>query len=90
MNLQQANDYTRKLLKTNWKQWVHEGTMPAETNHSKSANVLKGELSSHCAMCLNLNRCCFIKEKICRNNKHFFYLNKLIKYDIALFLNTFT
>ena len=63
MNLQQANDYTRKLLKTNWKQWVHEGTMPAETNHSKSANVLKGELSSHCAMCLNLNGCCFIKEK---------------------------
>ena len=63
MNLQQANEYTNKLFSTNWVQWVHEGTRPAESNAEKSANVIKGTLSKHCAMCLNLNGCCFVIDK---------------------------
>ncbi len=63
MNLQQANEYTNKLFSTNWVQWVHEGSKPAESNAEKSANALKGTLSKHCAMCLNLNGCCFVIDK---------------------------
>ena len=29
----------------------------------KNENVLMGKLSKHCAICLNLNGCCFVKEK---------------------------
>ena len=43
--------------------WAHKGTKPAESNAEKSANVIKGTLSKHCTMCLNLNGCCFIEEK---------------------------
>ncbi len=60
MNLQQAKDYTTKLFNTNWVKWAHEGTKPAESNLEKSANVLIGTFSKHCAMCLNLNGCCFV------------------------------
>ena len=63
MNLQQANEYTRKLFDTSWVKWVHEGTKPAEINLEKSTNVLIGAISKHCAKCLNLNGCCFVKEK---------------------------
>ena len=60
MNLRQANEYTRRLFDTNWVKWVHEGTNPADTSAEKSVNVLIGTLSKHCAMCLNLNGCCFV------------------------------
>ena len=63
MYLQKANEYTSKLFSTNWVTWVHEGTKPAENNFEKSANALTGSFSKHCAMCLNLNGCCFVKEK---------------------------
>lgn len=42
---------------------MHEGTKPAESNAEKSANVLIGTISKHCAMCLNLNGCCFVVDK---------------------------
>lgn len=63
MNLQQANEYTKRLFSTNWVKWVHEGTNPAENNAEKSTNVLVGAISKHCAICLNLNGCCFVVEK---------------------------
>ncbi len=63
MNLQQANDYTNKLFSINWMQWVHEGSKAAESNVEKSANVIKGTISKHCAMCLNLNGCCFVIDR---------------------------
>ena len=63
INLKQANDYTRKLFSTKWVQWIHEGSAPAETSAEKNENVLMGKLSKHCAICLNLNGCCFVKEK---------------------------
>ena len=63
MNLQKAKNYTRKLFSANWVKWVHEGTKPAETNAEKNTNVFIGTISKHCAMCLNLNGCCFVVEK---------------------------
>lgn len=63
MNLQQANNYTKKLFSTKWVKWVHEGTKPAESNAEKSTNALIGALSKHCAKCLNLNGCCFVVGK---------------------------
>ena len=62
-NLQQAKNYTTKLFNTNWVKWVHKGGKPAETNAEKSTNVLVGTISKHCAMCLNLNGCCFVANK---------------------------
>ena len=63
MNLQQAKNYTTKLFSMNWVKWVHEGSTPADSNAEKSANVLVGSISKHCAMCLNLNGCCFVVDK---------------------------
>ena len=63
LDLKRINDYARKMFSTNWVKWVHEGTKPADTRAEKSANALIGALSKHCAMCLNLNGCCFVKEK---------------------------
>lgn len=63
MNLQQARYYTKRLFSTNWVKWIHKGTKPAETNLEKAAYVLGEALSNHCAICLNLNGCCFVKEK---------------------------
>ena len=64
LNLRKANEYTNKLFSTTWVQWAHEGTKPAETNLEKSTYALISKLSKkHCAMCLNLNGCCFVKEK---------------------------
>lgn len=63
MNLQQANKYTKRLFSTNWVEWVHEGTKPAKSNTEKSTNVLISAISKHCAMCLNLNGCCFVVDK---------------------------
>lgn len=63
MNLQQANEYSKKLFNTNWVKWVHEGSKPAENNTEKIANVVIGAISKHCAMCLNLNGCCFVYDK---------------------------
>lgn len=63
MNLQQANKYTKKLFSTNWVQWIHEGSKPAENSIEKATNALTGTVSKHCGKCLNLNGCCFVKEK---------------------------
>ena len=63
MNFKQANDYTRKLFSANWVKWVHKGTKPAETNVDKSLNAIKAIIPIHCAMCLNLNGCCFVVGK---------------------------
>lgn len=62
INLKQANDYTKKLFSTNWVQWIHEGNKPAETNAEKIANISVSKVSNHCAICLNLNGCCFTVE----------------------------
>ncbi len=63
LDIKRINDYARKMFSTNWVKWVHEGTKPADTSAEKSANALIGALSKHCAMCLNLNGCCFVVGK---------------------------
>ena len=70
MNLQQAKNYTTKLLSINWVKWVHEGSKPANTSVDKSLNVINALTSKHCAMCLNLNGCCFVKEKCPKQPLH--------------------
>lgn len=47
-----------------WIQFIHEGLLPAYTNEKKKANIEKAKLSNHCAICRNVNGCCFPK-----NNK---------------------
>ena len=61
--IDEASNYLKKVLQTKWVKWIHHGTNPAENNVEKSANVLKGAFTKHCAICLNLNGCCFVKEK---------------------------
>lgn len=60
--IEEVGNYFKKALQTKWVKWVHHGTTPAESSEEKSANVIKGVSSRHCAICLNLNGCCFIKE----------------------------
>ena len=62
-NLKEANEYAKKLFSSSWVKWIHSGSKPAETSAEKSENVLKGETSKHCAICLNLNGCCFVVDK---------------------------
>ena len=61
--IEEAGNYFKKALQTKWVKWVHHGTKPAESSAEKSANIIKGVFSRHCAICLNLNGCCFVKEK---------------------------
>lgn len=63
MNLQEANEQAKKIFSTNWVKWVHDGTKPADSNVEKSTNLLIGAISKHCAICLNLNGCCFVVGK---------------------------
>ena len=61
--IEEVSNYLKKFLQTKWVKWVHHGTKPAESSAEKSVNVIKGVFSRHCAICLNLNGCCFVKEK---------------------------
>lgn len=61
--LREANEYTTKMLSVHWVQWIHSGTKPATTSAEKDINTVIGAVSSHCAKCLNLNGCCFVKNK---------------------------
>lgn len=61
--IEEVSNYFKKALQTKWVKWVHHGTKPAESSAEKSANIIKGVFSRHCAICLNLNGCCFVKEK---------------------------
>lgn len=47
-----------------WVKWIHEGTPPAYTQNDRVANVELASKSNHCAMCLNLNGCCFPKSNM--------------------------
>lgn len=63
MNLKQTNEYVNKLLTTEWVMWIHDGSIPANSNSEKILNTISGTLFNHCARCLNLNGCCFVKNK---------------------------
>lgn len=53
----------KRVLTNSWVQWVHEGSIPALTQEGKLQNIVVGNITSHCATCLNLNGCCFVKDK---------------------------
>ena len=61
--IEEVSNYVKKTLQAKWVKWVHHATKPAESSEEKSANVIKGIISKHCAICLNLNGCCFVKDK---------------------------
>ena len=63
LTLREANEYTTKMLSVHWVQWIHNGSKPAITSAEKDINTVIGAVSSHCAKCLNLNGCCFVKDK---------------------------
>lgn len=62
-NFNDIQNEATKYFTNRWIRWVHEGSTPANSTAEKTAHVLMGENSNHCAMCLNLNGCCFVKEK---------------------------
>ena len=70
MDLQKAKEYSQKLFYNKWVKWIHEGSRSAETSFEKSLNAIVGVLSKHCAICLNLNGCCFVKEKCPKQPLH--------------------
>ncbi len=64
MNLRQAGELANKAASVKWVKWVHPNTEPAYSHLEKHANVLKAEIIRlHCAKCLNMNGCCFAKDK---------------------------
>ena len=71
MELSQANDYVKKMFSCEWVKWIHPGSAPAETSVAKRGNVDKALLNSrHCASCLNMNGCCFVKGNCPENPLH--------------------
>ena len=47
-----------------WKQFIHEGLLPAYTSQEKNMNTDRYLLSRHCAICRNINGCCFPKNNM--------------------------
>ncbi|MDE6870392.1 MAG: hypothetical protein K2J75_06655 [Clostridia bacterium] len=47
-----------------WIQFVHEGLLPAYTSQEKQINFQESALSRHCAICRNINGCCFPKNNM--------------------------
>lgn len=71
MNLEETKNIVSKLFNCSWVKWIHEGTKPADNNFEKTLNAVIGTiLPVHCARCLNLNGCCFVKEKSPINQLH--------------------
>ncbi len=60
MNLQQTADFANRVSEVQWVKWVHPNTLPATTSGEKTLNVIAAKVNpSHCAVCLNMNGCCF-------------------------------
>lgn len=71
MNLEETKSIVSKIFNCSWVKWIHEGTKPADNNFKKTLNAVVGTiLPVHCAQCLNLNGCCFVKEKAPLNPLH--------------------
>ena len=71
MELSQANDYARKMMNCRWVKWVHPGSPTAETAAEKRRNADNALLDRrHCADCLNMHGCCFVKGNSPENPLH--------------------
>ena len=54
-----------------WVKWIHQGTIAPYTQEIRKENVKKASLSNHCAVCVNLNECCFHKNNMPNYPHHF-------------------
>lgn len=64
MNIQEAGKLANKMISQKWVKWIHQGSKPAETYSEKKRNVFMSAFNTkHCASCLNLNGCCFVRDK---------------------------
>ena len=68
-----AKSNAADILQNNeWVKWVHEGTEPATTQAEKDLRIVWEALSrkKHCAMCMNINGCCFPRNNMPQNPLH--------------------
>ena len=71
MNLAEASNAAKKMLGNQWVKWIHGGSAPANTATEKKMNVINSSINpKHCASCLNMNGCCFVKDKSPDNPLH--------------------
>ncbi|MBP5245621.1 MAG: hypothetical protein J6036_04115 [Clostridia bacterium] len=71
MNLAEASNLAKKTLSNQWVKWIHRGSAPANTATEKNINVIASSINpKHCASCLNINGCCFVKDKSPENPLH--------------------
>ena len=71
MNLAEASNLAKKTLSNQWVKWIHRGSAPANTAAEKNRNVIASSINpKHCASCLNMNGCCFVKDKSPENPLH--------------------
>ena len=71
MELSQANDYVKKMLSCEWVKWIHPGSMPAKTAAERKNYAENPAVNTrHCASCLNMNGCCFVKGNCPENPLH--------------------
>ena len=71
MNLAEASNLAKKTLSNQWVKWIHRGSAPANTATEKNMNVINSTINpKHCASCLNMNGCCFVKDKSPENPLH--------------------
>lgn len=71
MNLAEASNLAKKTLSNQWVKWIHRGSVPANTATEKNINVIASSINpKHCANCLNMNGCCFVKDKSPENPLH--------------------
>ncbi len=71
MNLTEASNVAKKTLSNQWVKWIHRGSAPANTATEKNMNVIASSINpKHCASCLNMNGCCFVKDKSPDNPLH--------------------
>ncbi len=71
MNLAEASNVAKKTLSNQWVKWIHKGSAPANTATEKKMNVINSTINpKHCASCLNMNGCYFVKDKSPDNPLH--------------------
>ena len=71
MNLTEASNVAKKTLSNQWVKWIHRGSAPANTATEKNVNVINSSINpKHCASCLNMNGCYFVKDKSPDNPLH--------------------
>lgn len=63
MTLEQTKEYATKILTNKWVQWVHPNLNPAQTALVVEGDIMLEDIVSHCARCIKLDGCCFVRNK---------------------------